>query len=254
VEEAILLFRVIVPIPSFSLLMLEHRQENKLSARHAVEEAMTAALIRVCNSCKVPFLKEEGCNHMRCESCGNEQCFVCSINVTGYAHFGNGPGMCPLELNSSGTEERQCADVASAQERAVRQNLDKQGGWKEAVIIVDANLVGEAARLQQARVRQEREAQEAIARQQLAERLLAEEVARLRLWNLVMQCTATGRPGKAAARRKRRKEEQEEREKQERKRERNRRRRARVRERKRREAQEAQQNRNRKRRRSRRNR
>jgi hypothetical protein len=211
---------------------------------------MTAALLRVCNKCKVPFLKVgDECNHMGCESCGNEQCFVCSINVTGYSHFGNGPGMCPLFDN---TEERLRAEVASAQDRAVRETLDKQGEWTEAEIIVDANLaVGEAARVQQERARREREAQ-TIARQQLIERMVAEAVAREQ--NRIQQRTAKKRTnGRAAARRKRRQEEQEERERQERKRERNRRRRARVRERKQmeREAQENQQRRSRKRRRAR---
>jgi hypothetical protein len=229
-------------------LMLENRHQtaNKLSARHAVEEAMTAALVRVCNNCKVPFLKGEGCNHMRCEHCGNEQCFVCSINVIGYSHFGNRPGMCPQEDN---TEERLRAEVASAQDRAVRENLDKQGEWTVAEIMVDATLAGEAAWVQQERARREREEQEAIARQRLVARMVAEGLAREQN-RMIAQRTAKRRAAKAA-RKRRRKEEQEEREREERKRERNRRRRARARERKQREAQENQPKRNRKRRRAR---
>jgi TRIAD3 protein (E3 ubiquitin-protein ligase RNF216) len=42
----------------------EHAKENKLSVRHRIEEAMTAALIRNCSKCKKGFIKEYGCNKM----------------------------------------------------------------------------------------------------------------------------------------------------------------------------------------------
>lgn len=42
----------------------EHAKDNKLSSRHKIEEAMTAALMRHCNGCKKQFIKEFGCNKM----------------------------------------------------------------------------------------------------------------------------------------------------------------------------------------------
>lgn len=44
----------------------EHAKEHKLSSRHKIEEAMTAALIRNCGKCKKGFIKEYGCNKMVC--------------------------------------------------------------------------------------------------------------------------------------------------------------------------------------------
>ncbi|RAL61140.1 hypothetical protein DID88_010479 [Monilinia fructigena] len=44
----------------------ENARENGLSARRQIEEAMSAAMIRKCNKCGTPFVKEEGCNKMTC--------------------------------------------------------------------------------------------------------------------------------------------------------------------------------------------
>lgn len=38
----------------------EHKKEMGLSVRRQVEEAMSAAMIRKCNKCGTPFVKEEG--------------------------------------------------------------------------------------------------------------------------------------------------------------------------------------------------
>lgn len=40
----------------------QHAKDNKLSSRHQIEEAMTAALVRSCQKCKKQFIKESGCN------------------------------------------------------------------------------------------------------------------------------------------------------------------------------------------------
>ena len=42
----------------------EHAKDTGLSIRRQIEEAMSAALIRKCNKCSTPFVKEEGCNKM----------------------------------------------------------------------------------------------------------------------------------------------------------------------------------------------
>lgn len=51
----------------------EAKQDQKLEVRHIVEEAMSAALIRNCNNCKHPFIKDAGCNKMTCTRCHNTQ-------------------------------------------------------------------------------------------------------------------------------------------------------------------------------------
>jgi TRIAD3 protein (E3 ubiquitin-protein ligase RNF216) len=51
----------------------EADKDGQISLRHIVEEAMSAALIRQCNSCKHPFVKEYGCNKMTCSHCRNVQ-------------------------------------------------------------------------------------------------------------------------------------------------------------------------------------
>ncbi|KAF2496158.1 hypothetical protein BU16DRAFT_368160 [Lophium mytilinum] len=93
----------------------EYAKENKLSVRHAVEEAMTNALIRICNKCQHPFIKDFGCNKMVCTRCGNKQCYVCSKTVVDYNHFKeNGP--CPLHDN---TDQRHTEDVKKAETEAL---------------------------------------------------------------------------------------------------------------------------------------
>ncbi|KAJ4289492.1 hypothetical protein N0V88_006974 [Collariella sp. IMI 366227] len=61
----------------------EAARERGYSARHKIEEAMSAALIRKCNKCTTPFIKENGCNKMTCvrPGCRNVQCYVCSVSV-----------------------------------------------------------------------------------------------------------------------------------------------------------------------------
>ncbi|KAI5463512.1 hypothetical protein BGZ63DRAFT_352285, partial [Mariannaea sp. PMI_226] len=66
----------------------EAAERNGNSARREIEEAMTAALVRKCSKCGTPFIKEQGCNKMRCPKplCKNIQCYVCSQSCD-YAHF-----------------------------------------------------------------------------------------------------------------------------------------------------------------------
>lgn len=51
----------------------EAEKDGQITLRHIVEEAMSAALIRQCNRCKHPFVKEYGCNKMTCSHCKNVQ-------------------------------------------------------------------------------------------------------------------------------------------------------------------------------------
>ncbi|SPQ25453.1 a2e277b0-81af-4a53-a16e-2c799d662269 [Thermothielavioides terrestris] len=99
----------------------EALKERGHSARRAIEEAMSAALIRKCNKCGTPFIKENGCNKMVCtrNGCNNVQCYVCSQSCD-YTHFndpsrGGKPGNCPLFDN---VEERHEKEVRAAEEQA----------------------------------------------------------------------------------------------------------------------------------------
>ncbi|KAH9438951.1 hypothetical protein MCOR02_002539 [Pyricularia oryzae] len=100
----------------------DNAKDDSISARHAIEEAMSAAMIRNCNKCKTPFIKELGCNKMTCTkpSCGNVQCYVCHKSCL-YDHFdsrahGGKPGNCPLFDQS--VEKRHEDEVSAAEELA----------------------------------------------------------------------------------------------------------------------------------------
>uniref|UniRef100_A0A7S4LQN9 RING-type domain-containing protein n=1 Tax=Oxyrrhis marina TaxID=2969 RepID=A0A7S4LQN9_OXYMA len=54
--------------------------------QHFVEEAISAASIRVCPECGLRFRKGDGCNKMTCR-CGYVMCYVCREQVSGYSHF-----------------------------------------------------------------------------------------------------------------------------------------------------------------------
>ena len=116
-------------IKSYAMLMLEY--QSTLSAKHVVEEAMTAALVRKCNKCAKPFLKEDGCNKMKC-SCGNIQCYVCSTNVLDYSHFGDGKP-CPMYGDMADLLQKQ---VDTAEEVTVQKLLENRSDLKDEDIRV----------------------------------------------------------------------------------------------------------------------
>jgi hypothetical protein len=120
-------------------LIIAYRNENKLAAKHVVEEEMTKAFVRTCNNCKQVFLKEEGCNRIEC-TCGNLQCYVCSSNIDDYSHFDqiNEDGRkCPLHGD---TETLLKEQVAVAQERTVQKLLGEGTGLQDDDIRVDKTL------------------------------------------------------------------------------------------------------------------
>jgi TRIAD3 protein (E3 ubiquitin-protein ligase RNF216) len=59
----------------------EAKKDSQLTVRHIVEEAMSAALIRHCNQCKHPFVKEYGCNKMTCSHCRNVQWYIAHLTL-----------------------------------------------------------------------------------------------------------------------------------------------------------------------------
>ncbi|KAM3424729.1 hypothetical protein BST61_g6716 [Cercospora zeina] len=98
----------------------EHAKDNKLDSRHKIEEAMTAALVRKCNKCSKPFIKDFGCNKMFCTSCGNLQCYVCSQTVKDYNHFDQSPTGAP-NANAAGASVKRCPLYDNVEERHERE-------------------------------------------------------------------------------------------------------------------------------------
>jgi hypothetical protein len=101
---------------------------------------MTAALVRVCNKCKKEFLKEDGCNKMKCP-CGNSQCYICSKDVEDYGHFDLD---CPLYESNEDAETRLKWAVGVAQSQTVREVLRTRRDVSKKDITVDRDLMGKS--------------------------------------------------------------------------------------------------------------
>jgi TRIAD3 protein (E3 ubiquitin-protein ligase RNF216) len=71
----------LIPVPSLAA------KDNALEHRHAIEEAMSEALIRKCPKCTQACVKEAGCNKMMCQTCRTMFCYVCRATIKGYDHF-----------------------------------------------------------------------------------------------------------------------------------------------------------------------
>ncbi|TBU39099.1 hypothetical protein BD309DRAFT_873009 [Dichomitus squalens] len=107
----------------------EAEDDKKLDARHAIEEAMTHALMRNCPKCQKAFIKEMGCNKMTCPNCGTLSCYICRKIIQGYDHFNqaspsqiksSNPNKCAL-WDASGVEGRHSDEVAAAAKRALEE-------------------------------------------------------------------------------------------------------------------------------------
>ncbi|KAL1969681.1 hypothetical protein VTN77DRAFT_8234 [Rasamsonia byssochlamydoides] len=98
----------------------EAKKEKGLPERHAVEEAMSEALIRTCPRCKINIIKENGCNKLRCVQCHCDICNVCRKDITreGYDHFTRHG--CPLHENDQGVQ-RQQEEVKRAERVAIER-------------------------------------------------------------------------------------------------------------------------------------
>ncbi|KAK4248301.1 hypothetical protein C7999DRAFT_40445 [Corynascus novoguineensis] len=118
----------------------EAAQERGISARRTIEEAMSAAMIRKCNKCGTPFIKENGCNKMTCtrSGCKNVQCYVCSKSCD-YTHFddrsrGGKKGNCPL---FDDVEQRHEDEVKAAEELARKQVVSENPNVDEDLLKVN---------------------------------------------------------------------------------------------------------------------
>lgn len=115
------------------------RTKRGATARHEVEEEMAKAVLRYCPKCKHgPFEKDTGCNRVKCPKCKHQHCYACGESVPQYAlHYGTGKP-CPLFED---TKERLKNEAAAAQERVVREVMEKQPELREEDIIVDQSLL-----------------------------------------------------------------------------------------------------------------
>ncbi|KAL5409442.1 hypothetical protein PMIN04_011039 [Paraphaeosphaeria minitans] len=135
----------------------ESKKNEKLTFRHDVEEAMSAALIRNCNKCKNPFIKQDGCNKMSCPQCGNSQCYVCSKDIKDYNHFSDhsaSEGGCQLHDN---VEDRHEQEVKKAADEALAKALAENPGLSDADLMIHIS-----DRVKQAEQRRFGRAQEAV--------------------------------------------------------------------------------------------
>ncbi|KAI0048273.1 hypothetical protein FA95DRAFT_1558166 [Auriscalpium vulgare] len=110
----------------------EVEEDKKLDGKHAVEEAMTRALMRNCPKCQKAFIKEYGCNKMTCPNCSALSCYVCRQLIVGYEHFEHNsrvqvPGQ-PVASSSSSkcplwdaVEQRHADEVTVAAKKALEQ-------------------------------------------------------------------------------------------------------------------------------------
>jgi len=82
----------------------EIEKDAEVKKRTAEENKKSEELMRKCPSCGKVFIKESGCNRMKCE-CGAEMCYVCKKTITnGYDHFYNDG----RHIKAKKSDTRQC--------------------------------------------------------------------------------------------------------------------------------------------------
>ncbi|KAJ1300746.1 hypothetical protein OPQ81_002389 [Rhizoctonia solani] len=121
----------------------EAEKDKALDGRHAIEEAMTKALMRNCPKCGQNFVKESGCNKMTCPKCRSLVCYVCRKLIQGYDHFDQTPQgaarnpkckKCPLWES---VEQRHAEDVKKAAEAAQEEYRRLNPEVREEDLAVD---------------------------------------------------------------------------------------------------------------------
>ncbi|GAA5916284.1 E3 ubiquitin-protein ligase RNF216 [Sporobolomyces salmoneus] len=101
----------------------EADRESRMGGVHAVEDAMTEAMIRSCPKCQLKYIKSEACNKITCSKCGALSCYICQAVVKDYSHFDqSAPGApngnsskCPLWDD---TDVRHFNEVEEARKKA----------------------------------------------------------------------------------------------------------------------------------------
>eukprot|EP00088_Acartia_fossae_P053664 TRINITY_DN6122_c0_g1_i5.p1 TRINITY_DN6122_c0_g1~~TRINITY_DN6122_c0_g1_i5.p1 ORF type:complete len:740 (+),score=192.63 TRINITY_DN6122_c0_g1_i5:286-2220(+) len=97
----------------------EVEKDDEIKARTKLENAMAEAMIRECPKCRNRFVKQDGCNKMKCK-CGAVMCYLCKKLISNdYTHFyGHGatPGKnkCPLWSDNDNLHKDEVAKAAEA--------------------------------------------------------------------------------------------------------------------------------------------
>ncbi|KAF8911320.1 hypothetical protein CPB85DRAFT_1303537 [Mucidula mucida] len=124
--------------------VLEMEEDKHLDGRHAIEEAMTRALMRNCPKCNKAFIKDAGCNKMICPNCSTMSCYVCRQVITGYDHFNQQPPNHPTTAAMSkkcllwdSVEARHADEVKAAAEKALAQYRAENPDVDESAVKVD---------------------------------------------------------------------------------------------------------------------
>ncbi|KAK4328200.1 hypothetical protein Pmani_001322 [Petrolisthes manimaculis] len=106
----------------------EVERQHQMDARTFMENKMTEAMVRECWKCKKRFIKEDGCNKMRC-SCGAMMCYICKKPIKGYDHFEDktvptDSSKCPLWSNSEKIHAEEVRDAADKLKKDMDPNLN----------------------------------------------------------------------------------------------------------------------------------
>lgn len=96
--------------------------EINVEYRKFLEKRMSEAMIRYCNACHMPVIKDKGCNFVKC-SCGAGLCYVCRMPMTAAdekAHFflEDRKNKCEMFENSGQADEER---VRTAKKEAIKE-------------------------------------------------------------------------------------------------------------------------------------
>ena len=123
----------------------EAKAGEGINERHLVEEAMSAAVMRICPGCKTPVMKEYGCNMMVCSerTCQTAMCDHCNTKLRSshdYSHFDRGlnnGNRCPLYDN---LEHRNAAAAAAAEKTMLEKLKTDNPNLSEDQLKVTAKM------------------------------------------------------------------------------------------------------------------
>jgi len=109
-----------------------HRNSSSLSIYNQVCTAISQGFIIMCSNKCQALVKDGGCNHMTCQSCGQHFCFICDQNLDsakGGYDWGKNGHSCP-QFGSPADEERHNKRKACEQVRRLMQ----ENGWSMAQV------------------------------------------------------------------------------------------------------------------------
>lgn len=113
----------------------DNARAKSLSARHLVEEARSAAVMRPCPKCGVKIIKDFGCNKMVCSGCGCILCYECKADLSTtrgnpYHHFNREGATCSLYdlegVNRHEEEANKAETEAIKTAKAMNATLDER--------------------------------------------------------------------------------------------------------------------------------